>query len=774
MSKLEKVSLIDLVNKYRYIVGEEIESVVITSIFSNNDKNVKRMFDKKINLAIREAEEYMTIQMKREDRQEIRLNAIYEIMCQMLEKMNLYNMEKCNRDFLMEINRRFANKMSKKERDELLSLILGKNEYEIYLFDTEEYPEVVDVEIVTKEKSKRITDIEEVIKREILKVALIEQQKSGNMLILLKEQYKDKYDSIRTKVVANLVKTGKITIEEYKDIKESCILLEKNEKIKEIFDKEETEFFENNYQYIDEEKLLLSFAASIMFGIRLQKDKEIETSNDKMKNENQENRKRVRENSILLLRMIYEELKPMKHIDKEIGIYNENGEILIISNQSTIEQFLSRCIEKDYLTDEEIEKIHSELLQGNLTPNLEERKIAGLNIDDLLKMTEIYNIEEEKREKILPSAIELAEYLKDTGDTTNEQLIDLYLKGKLNLDLVSKLNMDDISEEFFRNKLEEMYAETLDCQVQEEKKQQFKELTRFTNLYKSLEEQEKLEIDKDKIIEEIIKNNYSESNINNTIGDLNKIGLINLEEAIGWTGTDTIIRRYKEGNLKPAEVRDCYNKDKITLDQLADIIKMIPENSERFMMIGGIFPEEEDIETRDVLILECMKLEEGLKRETKGVNIKRTEREESNNYNKYITDPFARLSLIQGLDSEYSFEMSADGHAIIKLPTLGKVIIEKMLDKNNLPSYGSATYILDEEYYQKNHEEIVMNNRINRSRMIKDLENEGVDRIIHGVESWGKNIKEYFGVSKESRWSNQDIKKINDAIERIKRTYRTI
>lgn len=769
MKKIEKYTFIDLINKYRDIVGEEIMKVIYTSIFCGN-KDAKRIVNNSID---KRMELYNKFPMTKESKMQLQTDVIYKKIEELCYDIEINDDDEAKKRFLMEINRRFSDKIPKKQKEELLDLILGKEQYITYEFNSEEYPEIREIDIVTRTIPKKLSDVKDARKQKILRIALEVAQKDDSIENLLDDKYEKEIKvAIHKELIQYFIKDGRMTLDEFRN------MIEDKESINEDSVKEltklESEFLENNFQYLDEEKLLLNLASQLMLNIKLSKGERINgIQNNNERYTSEEEKREEIERNIILLRDVYEELKSTKYEDIEFSVLDEDEEVLIVASKQTIIEFLSRCTNNDYLNDEDIEKIHSELLQGNLTPNLKERKIAGLNIDDLSKMMETYGREEEKRDKILSSAIELAEYLKNIGDTTNEQLIDLYLKGQLNLELVSQLNMDDISEESFRKKLEEMYGATLDCKVQEEKEQRFKELTRFTNLYKSLEEQGKFEIDKDKIIEEIIIDDYSENNMNDTIGDLHKIGLIELEEAVEWTGTDSIIRRYKEGNLKPAEVRDCYNKGKITLDQLAGIIKMIPENSEKFMMIGGIFPEEEDIETREILMLECMKLERGLKREPQG-KVKRNEGKGPNNYNKYITDPFARLSLIQGLDPEYSFEMSQDGHAIITLPTLKKVIIEKMLDKDSLPSYGSATYLLNEEYYEKKRKEIVVGNKINRSVMIKDLEDDGVDRIIHGIESWGKSVKEYFGVEEKTRWNDEDIKKINDAIERIKRTYRTI
>lgn len=769
MEKIQNYTLIDLINKYKDLVGEEIVEVIISSLMPTN-KEGSEEFRKDINRTINKVKEYLKIPVPEEQKKKIIINAIYKDLEYLFSDEDLDNNIERNKRFLMEIHRKFSEKMTKKQKNELLDLILGNEDFAVYSFLSDTYPGVKEVGIITRKNPEKISDTKSRKEQEIIKVSLEQAYNDGYFENIIKDEYENYYMPIMTKSVIDFcLKNGRMSIEEYRSILENDNNLNNIEMTE--FKKAILRFFENNYQYIDEERLLLNMGARLMLGIKLEKGEKIDGVESNAKEISEKDKQIARMNSIATLREIYYMLNSRKFENKEFGVLNSNGEIVIKASRNSIEDFLSKCTDSNYITDKEIETIHKNLLEGNLTADIKEREIAGVNIDDLIKMMEVYN--EENKDKILPCATELTEYLKTTKEITNEQLIDLYINNKINLDLMDSINLEEISENFFREKLENMFSEITDCKEAEEKQKQFKQLTRLTDLYKLLAQKGNFEIYKDKIIENVLAN-YNERNMNQAISDLHKIGLITLEEAIEWTGTDSIIKRYQEGTLKPAEVRLCYDKGKLTLDDLARIIKIMPENSERFMMIGGIFPSEEDFDTREILMLECMELEEGLKRERKGIKNENSEHKEPIYSNKYITDPFARLSLIQELDSEYSFEMLGDGHAVIMLPTLKKVIIEKMLDKNNFPSYGSATYLLDEAYYEKNYEEIVIGNKINRSKMIKDLENDGVDRIIHGIESWGRNIKEYFGIEEKSRWTDEDIKKIDDAIERIKRTYRTI
>ena len=139
---------------------------------------------------------------------------------------------------------------------------------------------------------------------------------------------------------------------------------------------------------------------------------------------------------------------------------------------------------------------------------------------------------------------------------------------------------------------------------------------------------------------------------------------------------------------------------------------------------------------------------------------------------KMVTNPFARMRLFKELDEEYSFELITDGHGIIKLPNLKKIIIEKMLDKNKQPAYGAATYILEENYYYENYGSIVENGKINRTELYSNINVKSVDRIIHSIDGWGQSIKRILKIDENSNWSKEDIETIDTIIEKIKESKR--
>jgi len=95
-------------------------------------------------------------------------------------------------------------------------------------------------------------------------------------------------------------------------------------------------------------------------------------------------------------------------------------------------------------------------------------------------------------------------------------------------------------------------------------------------------------------------------------------------------------------------------------------------------------------------------------------------------------------------------------------------MIEKMLDTKKEEGYGAASYILDENYYIDNEDAIKINGKINRRELSRALKEERAIRIFHVVHKWGEQIKQYFEEVSQSKYTEEEEKAINAAIENIK------
>lgn len=122
------------------------------------------------------------------------------------------------------------------------------------------------------------------------------------------------------------------------------------------------------------------------------------------------------------------------------------------------------------------------------------------------------------------------------------------------------------------------------------------------------------------------------------------------------------------------------------------------------------------------------------------------------------------------LDSEYSFEYKSDGSAIFYLPKFRKYILEKLYNQNNEPAWGAATYILDEDIYEENEENIIEGDVINRSKLARLRGEKGVKRFIH--TGWSNAICKFFDIEDTGKYTEEQInqiKKFSKQVEESKK-----
>lgn len=770
MKSYKDYTLAELLKVYKDIIGKDIEKITDMPFLANvNEINeMKKIIEQRMQKAgiSREDENYK--QVRNEFAFIIISNAISS-------NNNLNNNDNYKLALLSEIYRRYSKELPDREIKRLKETILAENLYAVYTCESSKYPGLKDYIIISKEGQEEVDSMRIDKSREIIMNCLEQIIFADDIESVMKSKYQNGvYSIIRDKLLLEyLVDKKNMNIEEFKAILEDEgfeELIEENENIRREFRKIELEYFTHNMQYIDKTSLLLNSALRVIMGIKIVKGEEIEGT--ELRQDIQGNYETQMEYSIEFLKEIRRELKRRGYVDKEYGAFIDNKEVIRISKRD-IDDFLSRCTKKDYVTDREINEIHERILEGELTRDLDKRRIANIDLDDLASASRSYeekSEEDENRNKILECSIELAEYLIFANKTTSEEILSKCLEGEIDYRIVGQISMPEYSEEYYTDTFKNMYNEMVYADDVDKQKDI---LQRFSNLYTYLEEMGKIEINRDNLIGDII-GAFGEDFASDILDDLYELKVINLEKAIEWVGSDILYKEYEKGNLKPLEVKRFYEQASITIQDLVNFISRLPDNGDRFMLIGSIFPEEteEEISTRELLINECLTIDSGIEEKT---GKKKTEGQgKSREYYKHITDPFARISLIRALDEDYSFEMTLDGHAIIRLPNLRRVIIEKMLDKDKQPSYGAATYILDEEYYDSNSSVIKKEGRIDRRKVINDLDSPQVTRIIHLVDSWGKNIKQYFGQSKESKWSEEEMQAIDGAIDRIKRSERVV
>lgn len=743
MKDIKDYTVIELIEKYKAYIETDPEKILLSYFLDSEKRQIKKSL------------EFNSLSNKG------KVKAITKLI---MSNPFMNDEDSWKINIFFKIYRNFSSKMDSKELAELKKIILGDKEFAIIKVNDDINSNIPEYEIVTRENKKRIFSIKSDRTRKFVSNAFALSD-IENLSAIVDAKFGEKVFSamLNNLVKQFLLENNIVSLQEFEKLYEE-------EKIDEVLEECQDQFadfiriyFEDNLQYIDLTKMLLSSAAVLIKEIEVAKetdDKEVDYA------------------SII---------KYLKDLNKELGRntyknitypYIEYGKGIFNINKETIEQFLSRCTENDYVTDKEIQDIHNQILEGILTQDIQKRRIANINLEDLVLLSGKYEEveKEEEKDKILKCSLELMDYLKNEGEITEEKALELYIKGKIDLDIIKSIANSTFSEEYCNEKFRELYERALysisdNKELKTLKTEEGEELRRFSKLYGKLNDSEKFDVD-NLIIKLITAYNEEEYSVE-VMSDLYDLKLTTMEKCIEWVGKDILLKQYEKGTLQPAKVQELYDDGKIKIEDIAYLIKEIKNPGERFMIIGAIFPEENerDNSIRQKLVEECINVEEdNIHNSQKG---KRQIIEKNKvSSKKMVTDPFARMRLFKELDEEYSFELVTDGHAIIKLPNLKKIIIEKMLDKNKQPAYGAATYILEENYYYENYGSIVRNGKINRTELYSNIGTKSIDRIIHSIDGWGQGIKRILKIDEKSNWSKEDIERIDSIIEKIKESKR--
>lgn len=762
MKSIDNLTLIQIINRYKDIIGDDLESFIYSKIF-----------DDKIIQSIEESIQNRVILNTDEERQRIAYQLLMEILKNPQNSLNTDNSIK--RQFIAEIMKTYPDRIKTGTKKEMKDLILDGKPIAIYEFPSQKYRGIRETLIFTKEEPKSIDSIYDEKKRKLFK-EIRDTITIEDISSIIKPEYRDA-------VLGAIMK--KITMQYFvdkkgmkpQDFKEMYLdkVAEDKETIVKLDDKDAgicitellQEYVSENFYLMDREAILLNAAARLMLGVRVCEGEQV---GDLILSNNDESKKQILiECSILEIRKILKELKTGKYTNAKYKVVDNDGETIIEAEEKNIEEFLARCTDTRYLSDLYIDKLHANLAVGTFPENLEELKIAGVGLEDVTHIIESYEEAEDKdeKEKLLTSANALERYLLRNTELKEEDFIDLYVNGNANLELIEQMKLGEMPKEYFDTRFMELFSED----VYFDTKESNTKLKRYANLYSVLREKQQIDTTTDDLVVKL-SGMFGEEFIPNIMGELYKTGIADIEEAMQWLGGEFIATQYKQEVLQPVEIREMYNKGKIDLQELAGMISLLEDNTEKFMVISSLFPEAESIEIRQELFKRCLELGDSLKEDDKGTKRKKGKKSD-NKYDQYITDPEERFKAAQLLDKEYSLKMTSDGHAIMHLPNLQTVWIEKMLDKDGNPYYGAASYFVNEEYFEKNKDTILVEDKVKRRKLSQNSESKSIEKLIHSPTGWVKGVKRILKINEETR-TPEELQEIDNAMKSVKESRRKI
>lgn len=765
MKTIDEYTVLELIERYKDVIGEDIENFLCDTIYEGRHTE--------------ELKEAIGIKAIIKNDKKARIKAVYSVLEELFGNVKEINESAdLKKDLLAQIIERYPDRIKARRKKEMKELILEGKSAEVYKYPSKKYKGVDEYKIITDEDPKSTESIYDSRERRFFE-QVIDEVSINDLEAVIKSKYKERLmDVIMKKVSTNyFLEKKKITPKEYLELYKRGRQEDDQERVVIEFSQENAErdvnqilreYLKTNFHLVDQETLLLNAAAKLMLGIRLIQGEKIcnVSIRDVAKSEETEKIQA----SIISLERISRELKKNKYSrDVVYNVKDENGQEIITTDKQGIDDFLEKCTDTKYLSDEYIEKLHEDLSKGIIPEDIEELRIAGVDVSDVINVMDNYEENQRKKEKehLLETAKELTNYLKQNGKIDSEHIIKLYMDGNVSLNLLGAVDISDLSKEYFEDKLLEVFGENVFINNEETNNR----IKKYGNLYSMLREKGQIDTTTDQIVEKLSKV-FGEEFIPGIIDDLYKMKIANMQDGLQWLGGEFLTELYKQENLRPVEIRRLYNEGTINFEDLTSMVKLLNDNTEQFMVISSLFPEAESIETRQELFKECLDLGDSLKEDDKGTKRKKGEKIESE-YNQYITDPGERFKVVQLLDKEYSLKMTSDGHAIMHLPSRGKVFIEKMLDKDGNPYYGAATYIVDKEYFEKNEDMIVIEDKIKRSKLSQNSESKSIERVIHSPTGWGKGIKRIFEINEETR-TPEELQEIEDAIKSVEESRRKI
>lgn len=244
----------------------------------------------------------------------------------------------------------------------------------------------------------------------------------------------------------------------------------------------------------------------------------------------------------------------------------------------------------------------------------------------------------------------------------------------------------------------------------------------------------------------------------------------------------------EKGILKPCDAKKYYNYEQEK--KLEEILKSPDmDEAEKLILIYTTFDDNPEKRKYYINYLSASSKDLYLKGSSSN-NLLKEEKEDrkkdKRQNQKTITDPYHRWRLFTLLDPNYT-KKYIDGYLIVNLLNTRKTIIEKMYqrkDKKLEPAYGTATFILDTEEYEKISEKLIENEKFNILALRKTAKenNERITKITHHSygndeqqkSTWGKRLIKSICKKEEEVYSSKELEEISKCIKEIENSRKEI
>lgn len=221
--------------------------------------------------------------------------------------------------------------------------------------------------------------------------------------------------------------------------------------------------------------------------------------------------------------------------------------------------------------------------------------------------------------------------------------------------------------------------------------------------------------------------------------------------------------------LRPTDIFNLYYNEILTAGDLIAKLANLQTDEKKVAFIYGNFSDEKYGEIFNLLIQRLnvenepsQKSENNATREIKGGHGTRGTGMPSK----------SRWKFNSTLDSNVCFKSLENGYILFYYPTSGKVEIEKMLDRYKgeiVDSYGTAGYGMDKNTFQGNKDQIIINNSVNRKKLMELAQNGLAEKFSHFSETWCKKKFEFICGDLPQADREQKKREIDPIVNDIKR-----
>lgn len=376
-------------------------------------------------------------------------------------------------------------------------------------------------------------------------------------------------------------------------------------------------------------------------------------------------------------------------------------------------------------------------------------------------------------------------YMKD--GIKSEKFMELFLKSDVNLEELRRLKEDESKKEEIDKLLSE--KELVSLYFDDKQKEKF---DKYRKLYKIIRLDNKTVDEQRENANDIIEQSDRFLASEEKMFELYHLGLIPIDTIVDYIDSPALIKLYKSGELKHEDSQRMYDTQVLTKEAIIKLLSTTGmEDDEKLVLIYSAFPDDKYTLLREELIDTVENVQITYRNSCKGGNKPKPlvdPIEHITHFEKHSMDPCAKWIFLSKLDSKFTFTyLKKDGHMVGYLPNHEKYIIEKLYDKKkgmaekNEWAYGAATYIIDEETFEKYKDQILLDfgdgtdQVINRKKLIelKDSESANVKKVVH--QGWGNAICEEFNIEESSIYTDkqrEQIKKLAKQAEQAKKIIR--